>query len=96
MTTPRYDVRYLGVLSPRPTVYRDGKAMLPEEVAVELNRFYTALERAHSILLHEMDNGRTPTMLRNVGLGYFEDVLSGLDAEWRVNRPAHQDDASPE
>lgn len=76
--------------------YRDGKAMRPEEVAEELNRLYTALERAHSILLHEMDNGRTPAMLRDVGLGYFEDVLSGLDAEWRVSRPFQQDDASPE
>lgn len=91
-----YEVKYLGVLNPRPTVYRDDKAMRLEEVVTELNRLYTALERALSILLHEMDNGRTPTMLRNVGLGYFEDVLSGLDAEWRVSRPFQQDDASPE
>lgn len=38
-----------------------------------------ALTLAHSILLHEMDNGRTPTQLQGVGLGYFEDVIEGLD-----------------
>lgn len=38
-----------------------------------------ALTKAHEILLHEMDNGRTPTMLQGVGLGYFEDVIAGLD-----------------
>jgi hypothetical protein len=38
-----------------------------------------ALIKAHEILLHEMDNGRTPTMLQGVGLGYFEDVIAGLD-----------------
>lgn len=38
-----------------------------------------ALTLAHSILLHEMDNGRTPTQLQGVGLGYFEDVIAGLD-----------------
>lgn len=42
-----------------------------------------ALTLAHSILLHEMDNGRTPTQLQGVGLGYFEDVIAGLDAEKR-------------
>ena len=34
-----------------------------------------ALKKAHEILLHEMDNGRTPSMLQGVGLGYFEDVI---------------------
>ena len=38
-----------------------------------------AVKLAHSILLHEMDNGRTPTQLQGVGLGYFEDVIAGLD-----------------
>lgn len=38
-----------------------------------------ALTLAHSILLHEMDNGRTPVQLQGVGLGYFEDVIAGLD-----------------
>lgn len=40
-----------------------------------------ALKLAHSILLHEMDNGRTPTQLQGVGLGYFEDVIAGLDPQ---------------
>lgn len=38
-----------------------------------------AVKKAHEILLHEMDNGRTPSMLQGVGLGYFEDVIAGLD-----------------
>lgn len=38
-----------------------------------------AVRKAHEILLHEMDNGRTPVMLQGVGLGYFEDVIAGLD-----------------
>ena len=37
-----------------------------------------ALKKAHEILLHEMDNGRTPSMLQGVGLGYFEDVICGV------------------
>lgn len=38
-----------------------------------------AVRKAHEILLHEMDNGRTPVMLRGVGLGYFEDVINGIE-----------------
>ncbi|QDP56507.1 MAG: hypothetical protein Tp118SUR00d2C21406351_13 [Prokaryotic dsDNA virus sp.] len=38
-----------------------------------------AVKKAHEILLHEMDNGRTPSMLQGVGLGYFEDIIAGLD-----------------
>jgi hypothetical protein len=37
-----------------------------------------AVKKAHEILLHEMDNGRTPSMLQGVGLGYFEDVIAGI------------------
>lgn len=38
-----------------------------------------AVKKAHEILLHEMDNGRTPSMLQGVGLGYFEDVICGVN-----------------
>lgn len=38
-----------------------------------------AVKKAHEILLHEMDNGRTPSMLQGVGLGYFEDVIAGIN-----------------
>tara|TARA_R110000772_G_scaffold109924_3_gene213333 strand:+ start:2990 stop:3259 length:270 start_codon:yes stop_codon:yes gene_type:complete len=38
-----------------------------------------AVKEAHRIILHEMDNGRTPTMLKaehgGKGLGYFEDLI---------------------
>lgn len=49
------------------------------EIVDRLNTYHEALTKAHEILLHEMDNGRTPTMLQGVGLGYFEDVIAGLD-----------------
>lgn len=38
-----------------------------------------AVKKAHEILLHEVDNGRTPSMLQGVGLGYFEDIIAGID-----------------
>jgi hypothetical protein len=38
-----------------------------------------AVVEAHRIILHEMDNGRTPTMLKaehgGKGFGYFEDLI---------------------
>ena len=38
-----------------------------------------AVVEAHRILLHELDNGRVPTMLKaehgGKGLGYFEDLI---------------------
>lgn len=41
-----------------------------------------ALTEAHRVILHEIDSGRTPYMLKaengGKGLGYFEDVLSGI------------------
>ncbi|MGB5804528.1 MAG: hypothetical protein WBH21_11065 [Vibrio anguillarum] len=40
-----------------------------------------ALTEAHRVILHELDSGRTPYMLKaengGKGLGYFEDVLTG-------------------
>lgn len=38
-----------------------------------------AVKKAHEILLHEVDKGRTPSMLQGVGLGYFEDIIAGID-----------------
>ena len=40
-----------------------------------------AVKKAHEILLHEMDNGRTPSMLQGVGLGYFEDIICGVNRD---------------
>lgn len=43
----------------------------------------TALIEAHRVILHELDNGRTPYLLPidngGKGLGYFEDVLAGIE-----------------
>lgn len=51
-----------------------------------LNRIATleaALTEAHRVILHELDNGRTPYLLPvdngGKGLGYFEDVLAGIE-----------------
>lgn len=53
---------------------------------VNLNRIATleaALTEAHRVILHELDNGRTPYLLPidngGKGLGYFEDVLTGIN-----------------
>ena len=55
------------------------KNMANEARIAELN---AALVEAHRVILHEMDNGRTPYMLKvengGKGLGYFEDVLGGV------------------
>lgn len=41
-----------------------------------------ALTEAYRVILHELDNGRTPYLLPvdngGKGLGYFEDVLAGV------------------
>lgn len=75
----QYDVKYLGVLSPRPEVYEDDKAMRAEDVAKRLQELQAAVEKAHAIFLREIDNGRTPPSLMaqngGPGLGYFEDII---------------------
>lgn len=67
-------------LSPKKAGALYMKSLKQEE---RIEALEEALTLAHSILLHEMDNGRTPTQLQGVGLGYFEDVIAGLDAEKR-------------
>ena len=82
MTIEHYGVKYLGVLSPRPEVYHGDHAMSPEECANRLNELQQAVLEAHRVMLHEVDSGRTPALLPadngGKGLGYFEDVLSGM------------------
>lgn len=43
----------------------------------------SALKEAHRVILHELDNGRTPYLIPvdngGKGLGYFEDVLAGIE-----------------
>lgn len=51
------------------------QGLSPDEVLQELNALRDAVIEAHRIILHEMDNGRTPTMLKGIGLGYFEDLI---------------------
>ena len=52
------------------------------DMAAAVTNLNAALVEAHRVILHEMDNGRTPYMLKaengGKGLGYFEDVLGGV------------------
>ena len=56
------------------------------EITFELQCYISTLEaaltEAHRVILHELDNGRTPYLLPvdngGKGLGYFEDVLTGV------------------
>lgn len=56
------------------------------EITFELQCYIATLEaaltEAHRVILHELDNGRTPYLLPvdngGKGLGYFEDVLAGV------------------
>lgn len=63
-------------MSPKATGALYMKNMRNEERIEVLEE---ALKKAHEILLHEMDNGRTPSMLQGVGLGYFEDIICGVN-----------------
>ena len=49
-------------------------------MAQRIEALQEAVKEAHRIILHEMDNGRTPTMLKaehgGKGLGYFEDLIT--------------------
>lgn len=49
-------------------------------MAQHIEELQQAVVEAHRIILHEMDNGRTPTMLKaehgGKGLGYFEDLIT--------------------
>lgn len=52
-------------------------------VIARIEALEAALTEAHRVILHELDSGRTPFMLKaengGKGLGYFEDVLSGVN-----------------
>tara|TARA_R110002033_G_scaffold93339_3_gene142584 strand:+ start:14362 stop:14805 length:444 start_codon:yes stop_codon:yes gene_type:complete len=58
----------------RGVMTKSGQYASPDEALRE------AVVEAHRIILHEMDNGRTPTMLKaengGKGLGYFEDLIT--------------------
>lgn len=60
-------------------ITNNGKPMSPRDVIEELNRLHAVAVEAHRVILHEMDSGRTPFMLKAVnggkGLGYFESAL---------------------
>lgn len=52
------------------------------EMDQRIEALEAALKEAHRVILHELDNGRTPYLLPvdngGKGLGYFEDVLTGV------------------
>lgn len=76
-TTKYYTIQHVGTDSPRPQIARNGALMSAQGACDELNALRMALELTHKALLHEIDNGRFPTELKGVGLGFIEDVLTG-------------------
>ena len=60
-------------------IQKDNRVLSIGQTAQELNALREAVVEAHRILLHELDNGRVPTMLKaehgGKGLGYFEDLI---------------------
>ncbi len=65
-----------------PATYEDALKMRVVTLEARNAELEIALREAHRVILHEMDNGRTPYMLKaengGKGLGYFEDVLGGV------------------
>lgn len=53
------------------------------EMQQRIEALEAALTEAHRVILHELDSGRTPYLLPvdngGKGLGYFEDVLAGIE-----------------
>lgn len=45
-----------------------------------LNRYHAVLKYAHNAILHEIDNGRTPELIKEgnggAGIGLIEDLLN--------------------
>jgi len=76
-----YLVGYADEVDLNPKLIQHERKELTQRHALEARNaeLLEALKKAHEILLHEMDNGRTPSMLQGVGLGYFEDVIAGID-----------------
>lgn len=78
-------VEYVGLNRPE-YILKNGKAFNVygakkdlESLQARNAELLKAVKKAHEILLHEMDNGRTPSMLQGVGLGYFEDIICGVN-----------------
>lgn len=82
----KYTLNYASKSQADVSIYEGNKELSVKETLGVINtlearnaQLLEAVKLAHSILLHEMDNGRTPTQLQGVGLGYFDDVIAGLD-----------------
>lgn len=75
--TNYYTIQHVGNDAPRPQVCRNGALMSHQDAVNELNALRAALFLVHGALLHEIDNGRMPTELKGVGIGFIEDVLNG-------------------
>ena len=75
-----YDMGYFDALNDRE--YDPSSHKVIYDVTDELTSLRDALTEAHRVILHELDSGRTPYMLKaengGKGLGYLEDTLSGV------------------
>lgn len=75
---------FVAVLTSDKPISLNGVVNLHLASDERIEQLEAALREAHKVILHELDSGRTPYLLPvdngGKGLGYFEDVLAGLDA----------------
>lgn len=74
-----YAVKYVGASAPRPVITQGNVELTAEQVAYRLNELQQALADMKAIVLHEIENCRTPETLPvengGKGLGHFEGIL---------------------
>ena len=74
-------LRMVNAMSRQPDDYTETEVAFIE-MHQRIEALEAALTEAHRVILHELDNGRTPYLLSidndGKGLGYFEDVLAGV------------------
>ena len=75
-------LRVVSAMSRQPDDYTETEVAFIE-MHQRIATLEAALAEAHRVILHELDNGRTPYLLPidngGKGLGYFEDVLAGIN-----------------
>lgn len=74
-------LKMVSAMSRQPDDYTETEIAFIE-MDQRIEALEAALTEAHRVILHELDNGRTPYLLPvdngGKGLGYFEDVLAGV------------------
>lgn len=75
-------LKVVSAMSRQPDDYTETEIAFIE-ILQRIATLEAALTEAHRVILHELDNGRTPYLLPvdngGKGLGYLEDVLAGIN-----------------